>query len=185
MKARTLALFTFVMGLLLTIYLGWALHRSFENVFASHWPRPWPYPDEWLAHWEHQMDIAHPPPPGPYMKLDGEWQRQWIYLYGLIGLSLTISFGGFIRLIRFQADRWIWFGIALTFFAASWFIPIMGSDSVFDVFHRYGAYVFGYYPVIFLLAVISIVFSWVVQCLIVIMRHKLRDKRPERFDRVA
>jgi hypothetical protein len=96
MKARTFTFAVFVIGVLVTSYLGWALHRSSLNVFADHWPRPWPYPDGWLASWEHQMDVAHPPPPGPYMKLDGEWQRQWIYLYGLIGLSVVLSLGSFV-----------------------------------------------------------------------------------------
>jgi len=36
------------------------------------------------------MDLAHPPPPG-FFKMDGEWQRQWIYLYCAIGGSLIFS----------------------------------------------------------------------------------------------
>jgi hypothetical protein len=95
MKARTITFLIFVIGLLVTGYLCWALHRSSLNVFANHWPRPWPYPDRWLEDWENQMDLARPSSPGT-LKLDGEWQRQWIYLYGLIGLSLVVSFGSLI-----------------------------------------------------------------------------------------
>jgi hypothetical protein len=95
MKVRTITFWTFIIGLLMVCYLNWALHRSSLNSFASGWPRPWPYPDRWLASWEHQMDLAHPSPLG-LLKLDGEWQRQWIYLYCAIGVSLLVSLGSFI-----------------------------------------------------------------------------------------
>ena len=95
MKARTFTFAVFVIGVLVTSYLGWALHRSSLNVFADHWPRAWPYPDGWLTSWEHQMDIARPAPRG-FLKLDGEWQRQWIYLYCWIGLSVVLSLGSFV-----------------------------------------------------------------------------------------
>jgi hypothetical protein len=40
------------------------------------------------------MDVARPAPPG-FMKLDGEWQRQWIYLYWWIGSFVVLSLGSF------------------------------------------------------------------------------------------
>jgi len=94
MKARTFAFGLFAAGILATTYLGWALHRSKLNVFAEHWPRPWPYPDGWLATWEHRMDIARPAVPG-FLKMDGEWQRQWFYLYCCIGFSVLLSLASF------------------------------------------------------------------------------------------
>jgi len=90
MSRPNLAICIFVIGLLVTSYLCWCLDRSSLNAFAPGWPRPWPYPDGWLAWWEKQMDLAHPPPPG-FFKMDGEWQRQWIYLYCAIGGSLIFS----------------------------------------------------------------------------------------------
>ena len=59
------------------------------------------------------MDVAHPPPPGPYMKLDGEWQRQWIYLYCWIGLSVVLSLGSFVWwIILRKRDRDAWIQVA-------------------------------------------------------------------------
>lgn len=118
------------------------------------------------------------------MKLDGEWQRQWKYLYGFIGLSLFIVFSGFIWLTKFRADRRIWFGIALPFFSASWFVPIMGRDSLFDVL-RFHMLESSFLPVLFHRAVVSVILAWVVQCLIVILWTKIRDKKKEKISHVT
>jgi hypothetical protein len=169
----------FLIGMLATTYLCWALHRSSINFFDSQWPRPWPYPDNWLWVWEHDMDIASPASPG-FMKLDGEWQRQCICLYGLIGLSLIIAFSGFIWLTKFRADRRIWFGIALIFFATSWFVPIMAKDSLFDLF-RFHMLESAFLPVIFNRAVVSVVLAWVIQYLIAILWTKTRGRKQEKI----
>jgi hypothetical protein len=101
MKARTFALVGFVTGLLAASYLCWAWHRVTGAVLISDahvWPRPFPYPDQWLGWWEQRLDAAHPVSPG-FIKLDGEFQRLQTYLSGWIGLSLIISFGSLVWLI--------------------------------------------------------------------------------------
>ena len=182
MKTRIFALLAFLIGILATGYLCWALHRSSINFFDNQWPRPWPYPDNWLLVWEHEMDVANPVPPG-FMKMDGEWQLQWKYLYGLIGLSSFIAFSGFIWLTKFRADRKIWFGIALPFFAASWLVPIMDKDSLFDLF-RFHMLESTFLPVIFHRAVVSVVLAWVIQCLIVNLCAMIRDKKQEKVRQI-
>jgi len=65
-------------------YLGWSLYRISPNVIMdvamgeSQWPRPWPYPDEWLARWNEQLDAQYPAQPG-HIKLHAELPRmRWI-----------------------------------------------------------------------------------------------------------
>src|ERR1035437_6577635 len=83
MKARTFALFIFIIGLLVSSYLCWASHRVSETVLFNEdgktWPRPWPYPDQWLWHWNQRLDAVHPAPPGS-LKLEGELPRIRLYL---------------------------------------------------------------------------------------------------------
>jgi hypothetical protein len=45
-------------GLLTAAYLGWAYHRMSDEILRSDraWPRPWPYPDNWLYQWERRLD---------------------------------------------------------------------------------------------------------------------------------
>jgi hypothetical protein len=101
MNARIFALLTFVLGLLVASYLCWAWHRLTGSVLMADghlWPRPWPYPDVWLYHWEQQLDAARPTPPGT-LKIHGEFALLQFYLSCWIGLSLIVSFGAFIWLM--------------------------------------------------------------------------------------
>ena len=56
-----------------SIYFGWALHRASDQVFSTDmdWPRPWPFPDQWLADLNHHYDVRHPVT-GDMIKLHGE-----------------------------------------------------------------------------------------------------------------
>jgi ABC-type Fe3+ transport system permease subunit len=97
---------------------------------------------------------------------------------------------------RFQTDRRLWFWIALTLFLACWFIPffdVKGDQmSVFDGFREgvadshlsFGIIVDGFFSVTFcafLFTVPSIVLAWLIQCAVVIIRTRKR----ERIDHVA
>lgn len=90
----------FISGVLAASYFSWALHRVSASVLISEghsWPRPFPFPDAWLFHWEQQLEADHPPSPGT-MRLQGELPRIRLYLSGWIGLSLLIAIGSFIWL---------------------------------------------------------------------------------------
>lgn len=60
MRLRILSAVLVVGGLLAAAYLGWAYHRMSYEVRRSDrgWPRPWPYPDDWLHRWERRLDAA-------------------------------------------------------------------------------------------------------------------------------
>jgi len=64
-------------------YFGWCDHRlSYPVLGGPGWPRPWPYPDEWLLRWERALNEADPAPPG-HIKFHGELDR----LRALVRLS--------------------------------------------------------------------------------------------------
>ena len=108
MKAWILALVIFVIGFLAASYLGWASHRVSESVLfredGKTWPRPWPYPDQWLFRWEQQLDAAHPAAPGT-IKMEGELPRIRLYLHGWICLSAVVAASGFIWLLILRRRR--------------------------------------------------------------------------------
>jgi hypothetical protein len=112
MRWRALSLFLGIACLLLASYLGWALHRISDSVLwrearisNAAWPRPWPYPDEWLWRWHDQLHIEHPSPPNT-LKMRGELPRMkmtlwgWIVVSAMAGGSLTVL--GF-RLIPYDS----------------------------------------------------------------------------------
>jgi hypothetical protein len=56
-------------------YFAWCGHRLGYGVLGEPgWPRPWPYPDEWLLRWARAGDAADPAPPG-HIKFHGELDR--------------------------------------------------------------------------------------------------------------
>lgn len=43
-------------GLLTAAYLGWARYRISDPVSVEPgWPKPWPYPDEWVLRWVRRL----------------------------------------------------------------------------------------------------------------------------------
>jgi hypothetical protein len=68
-------------------YFAWCGHRlSYGVLGGPGWPRPWPYPDEWLLRWERDLDAAEPAPPG-HIKFHGELDqlRRLVRLYAECG----------------------------------------------------------------------------------------------------
>jgi len=89
---------------LAAVYLFWAFHRTTGAVLIADgnlWPRPLPYPDQWLGWWEQKLDAAHPAPPG-FMKLDGEWERLQMYLVCMTAIAVLLSLFGFIWLLMLK-----------------------------------------------------------------------------------
>lgn len=80
-------------------YFAWCGHRiSYPVLGEPGWPRPWPYPDEWLLRWERDLDAAEPAPPG-HVKFHGELDqlRRLVRLYAecggvasVVGVIITI-----------------------------------------------------------------------------------------------
>lgn len=106
LNARMLAIFCCAAGLLATSYLGWALKRSSGSTMMAEgrkWPRPWPYPDEWLLRWHDKLDAAHPLPEKG-IKMHGEWPRLHLYLLGWVSASLVLTVGGATWLVFCDAD---------------------------------------------------------------------------------
>jgi hypothetical protein len=62
MRLRILSAALSVAGLIAASYLGWAQYRFSSDVMRSDqlWPRPWPYPDEWLIRWEERISEENP-----------------------------------------------------------------------------------------------------------------------------
>jgi hypothetical protein len=84
--------------------------------------------------------------------------------------------------------------IALALFVFCWFIPFFGSDSAFDIFgDDITAIIHSNFPfrnvtadditpiicIALLFAAMSIVFAWVIQCVIVAIRTKWRNQACE------
>ena len=107
-----------------------------------------------------------------------------------------------MKMTRFQTDRRLWIFIAVAFFVTFWCIPWMdvkGSCSPFDILHElvsdlvHGSLPFdnlmsgfgGLAVLAVILCIPSVVLAWVIQCVVVIIRTKLRDKQREKASHVA
>jgi len=109
-----------------------------------------------------------------------------------------------MKTTRFQTDNRLWLWLAVALFVACWFIPFMDIKgwhaSSFGVFREVtGDVIRGDLPLgnaiagafipmtvlAFVFGVASIILAWVGQCMIVIIRTKLRDKKREKIDHVA
>jgi hypothetical protein len=79
--------------MLMATYLGFAFARISNTALAedNQWPRPWPYPDQWLLRWNDQLDAEYPAPPGT-LKIHGEIPRMRFRL--LVGFSAFFLAGG-------------------------------------------------------------------------------------------
>jgi hypothetical protein len=71
-----LSIILVIPALLGVIYCSWSLHRTSFSILIgdAQWPRPWPYPDQWLAALNYWYDARNPPPPDS-LKLHGEWDK--------------------------------------------------------------------------------------------------------------
>ena len=100
MKTKKIANALFMAGFFPAGYLGWALYRISGIVLVSerHWPRPWPYPDEWLQKWNQQLETVHPPLPGT-INFHRQIPRMQIYLSGYIALAFFVMMVAIIWLI--------------------------------------------------------------------------------------
>src|SRR5688500_1410352 len=98
MKTRKLALTFFVLGLLVSIYLSWALYRTWYSWDSEGWPRPLPFPDGWLLRWHDRLDIAHPITVPMGMKPHGEIYRLCKYLSVWLGSCLFVTLLSFLWL---------------------------------------------------------------------------------------
>lgn len=81
-----------IVGGLGTSYFSWSWHRVSNDVLINDdesWPRPPPYPDQWLWELNDWFDRRYPAPRG-YFKLHGELERVRLTVFGCIALSLTI-----------------------------------------------------------------------------------------------
>lgn len=88
-----------MIGSAVTAYLLWAVYRLTARVMIADdaWPRPFPYPDLWLAWLNNYFDRRHPARPGT-IKLHGEIARVQLYLLaGAIPFALMTLMGA-IRL---------------------------------------------------------------------------------------
>ena len=74
MERRLLSAVVILWGVTGAGYLTWCQHRASTPVLMHDvdWPRPFPYPDEWLSRWYDRIDAENPPPPGT-RKICGEW----------------------------------------------------------------------------------------------------------------
>jgi hypothetical protein len=63
-------------ALLGVIYCAWSLHRTSFSILTGdpQWPRPGPYPDQWLVELNDWYDNRNLPP-SDSIKLHGEWDR--------------------------------------------------------------------------------------------------------------
>jgi hypothetical protein len=73
---RRLALILISVGGIGSLYLLWVMHRVSWAVLVDDagWPRPFPYPDGWLAALHDWFDTRNPAPPGN-VKLHGEFSK--------------------------------------------------------------------------------------------------------------
>lgn len=107
--ARPLCFSICVLGLLGVAYFGWALHRLSGTVLIAEtqWPRPWPYPDEWLLQLNNQFEEMHPAPPGG-IKYHGELprvrQHVWLW-FGCCFFLVTVGSLGQTLCARLLPNR--------------------------------------------------------------------------------
>jgi hypothetical protein len=107
-----------------------------------------------------------------------------------------------MKITRFKTDKWLWFWISIALLAIIWCIPFMdvkGATSPFNITCELAAdLIHGYLPIgniingfmglavsAFILCIPSVILAWVIQCVVVIIRTKLRDKNREKIDHVA
>src|SRR3954452_2483177 len=81
-----LSLLLVAIGGIGSLYFAWALHRVSTEVLVGDmaWPRPWPYPDRWLAVLHAWYYARHPAPPD-VLKIHGELAQ----VRGSVGLVLV------------------------------------------------------------------------------------------------
>jgi hypothetical protein len=104
MWLRTLGACVAAAGLLIAGYLAWACYRiSDEAMSDTHWPRPWPYPDQWLVRWLRQM-AADPAKSGWTIGVARRHLAEWA------GAGLVVGAGGLAPLAvwcrRRSIGRW-------------------------------------------------------------------------------
>lgn len=82
---RRVSIIMVLVGGIAAPYLGWAMHRASLSVIASDmsWPRPWLYPDGWLAGLAAWYD-ARNPAPADTIKIHGELPR--------VGATMALCF---------------------------------------------------------------------------------------------
>jgi hypothetical protein len=89
------------------LYCGWALHRMGPAGMLDHnWPRPFPYPDTWLDHYERWLDLRYPASPGT-IKLHGEISRVQLTLWAIFAALvavLALAVVPALRRLRSQPD---------------------------------------------------------------------------------
>lgn len=93
---RLLSILLLIVGTLCSAYLGWASYRMKDEVLMQDrsWPRPSPYPDNWLLSLNNWFDARHPGPPGT-IKLHGEIARVRMAIsYAFIVASSVALCGG-------------------------------------------------------------------------------------------
>jgi hypothetical protein len=78
---RSIAAMLALIGL---FYCGWALHRIGAAGISDHtWPRPFPYPDQWVDQYGRWLDLRYPAPNGT-IKFHGEVFRVRVTLWAII-----------------------------------------------------------------------------------------------------
>jgi hypothetical protein len=94
-----------VWGLTAAAFFAWCQHRASFSVvlLESGWPRPWPYPDAWLARWYARLDAEHPVPPG-HVKPEGELYRLQSQLRAYTLSSIAVFAIG-VALLLWPRDR--------------------------------------------------------------------------------
>jgi hypothetical protein len=95
MWMRAVGAVLIVSGTLATAYLEWARYRFSAAVLMKDraWPRPWPYPDEWLLRYERRLNAADPAPPGT-VKLEGEIETVREHLADWVNVSFAAAVVG-------------------------------------------------------------------------------------------
>ena len=107
-----------------------------------------------------------------------------------------------MKTTRFQTDRRLWFWITAALFVIIWCIPFLwvkGPTSPFDISRELVAdLIHGWLPIdnivngfmgltvlALILGIPAVILAWVIQCVIVVLRTKLRDKNRGRIGHAA
>ena len=91
-------------ALLGVIYCAWSLHRTSFSILTGdpQWPRPGPYPDQWLVELNDWYDNRNLPP-SDSIKLHGEWDRVrvtvalalasclWVLLISVVKMGILLG----------------------------------------------------------------------------------------------
>ena len=100
-----LSMILVIPALLGVIYCAWSLHRASFSILIGdpQWPRPCPYPDQWLAALNDWYDARNPPSPDS-LKLHGEWDRVRV----TVALALASCFWVLvISIVRVGVPSWL------------------------------------------------------------------------------